>query len=98
MKIIAFTVAEKEYALDIENVIRVIRMKEITSIPKTSDFVEGVILWHGNVMPLINLRKTFSLEKQGTNKLDRIIITRAHRHHVGIGSIAIGAGSRVGPG
>jgi purine-binding chemotaxis protein CheW len=84
MKIIAFTIAEKEYALDIKNVIRVIRMKEMTSIPKTSDFVEGIILWHGNVLPLISLYKTFSLEKQGPNKLDRIIITRAHRHHVGI--------------
>ena len=56
MKIVAFTIIEKEYALEIKNVIRVIRMKEITPIPQTPDFIEGVILWHGKVMPLISLR------------------------------------------
>ena len=84
MKIVAFTIIEKEYALEIKNVIRVIRMKEITPIPQTPDFVEGVILWHGKVMPLISLHKKFSLEKQDPNKLNRIIITRLHKHHIGI--------------
>jgi purine-binding chemotaxis protein CheW len=46
--------------------------------------VEGVILWHGKVMPLISLHKKFSLGKQDPNKLNRIILTRVHRHHVGI--------------
>jgi purine-binding chemotaxis protein CheW len=84
MKIVAFTIFEKEYALDIKNVIQVIRIKEITPIPQSPDFVEGVILWYGKVMPLINLRKKFGLEKQELNKLNRIIITRLHRQHIGI--------------
>ena len=84
MKIVAFTIIEKEYALEIKNVSQVIRMKEITPIPQTPDFVEGVIIWHGKVMPLISLHKKFSLEKQGLNKLNRIIITRVHGHHIGI--------------
>lgn len=84
MKIVAFTILEKEYALEIKNVIQVIRMKEITPIPQTPDFVEGVIIWHGKVMPLISLHKKLSLEKQNPNKLNRIIITRFHEHHIGI--------------
>lgn len=77
-------IIEKEYALELKNVIQVIRMKEITPIPQTPDFVEGVIIWHGKVTPLISLHKKFSLEKQGSNKLNRIIITRVHGHHIGI--------------
>ena len=84
MKIIAFSIIEKEYALEIKNVSQVIRIKEITPIPQAPDFVEGVIIWHGKVMPLISLRKKFSLEKQDLNKLNRIIITRVHGHHIGI--------------
>ncbi len=84
MRIVGFTILEKEYALEIKSVIRVIRMKEIMPVPQTPDFVEGIILWHGKVMPLISLRKKFSLEKQGPNKLNRILITRVHGHHVGI--------------
>jgi purine-binding chemotaxis protein CheW len=84
MKIVAFTITEKEYALEIKNVSQVIRIKEITPIPQTPDFVEGVIIWHGKVMPLISLHKKFSLEKQGSNKLNRIIITGVHGYPIGI--------------
>ena len=84
MKIVAFTIIEKEYALEIKNVSRVIRMKEITSIPQAPDFVEGVIIWHGKVMPLISLHKKFGLGEQGLNKLKRIIITKVHGHYIGI--------------
>jgi purine-binding chemotaxis protein CheW len=84
MKIVAFTILEKEYALEIKNVIQVSHMQEITPIPQTPDFVEGVIIWHEKVMPLINLHKKFGLGKQGPNKSNRIIITRFNEYHIGI--------------
>ncbi|MEW6376186.1 MAG: chemotaxis protein CheW, partial [Thermodesulfobacteriota bacterium] len=84
MKIVAFTILDKEYALEIKEVSRVIRMKEITPIPQAPDFVEGVIIWHGKVTPLISLHKKFGLKKHGPNKLNRIIITRFHGQHIGI--------------
>jgi purine-binding chemotaxis protein CheW len=85
MKILAFTLVEREYAIEVKNVVRVIRMKEITPIPQTPDFVEGVILWHGRAIPLINLCKKFGLENQGVNhKQDRILVTRFHRYPLGI--------------
>ena len=84
MKIIAFAIFEKEYALEIKDVIQVIRMEEITPVPQTPDFVEGVILWRGKVMPLISLHKKLSLEKQNPNKSNRVIISGFHNHHIGI--------------
>jgi purine-binding chemotaxis protein CheW len=84
MKIVAFTIIGKEYALEIKNVSQVIRIKEVTPIPQTLDFVEGVIIWHGKVTPLISLHKKFRLEKQDSNTLNRIIITGVHGSHIGI--------------
>ncbi len=84
MKIVAFTIIDKEYAIDIKNVIQVISLKEITPIPQAPDFVEGIIVWQGRVMPLISLHKRFGLERQGPMKLDRVIITTFYKHHVGI--------------
>lgn len=84
MKIVAFTITEKEYALEIKSVSQVIRIKEITPIPQTLDFVEGVILWQGKVTPLISLHKRFRLEKQDSNILNRIIITGIHGSHIGV--------------
>lgn len=84
MRIVAFTILEKEYAIEIKDVIQVIRMEEITPIPQAPDFVEGVIIWHGKVTPLVSLRKKFGLEKGNPGKSDRILITRFHEHHIGI--------------
>ena len=84
MKIVAFIITEKEYALEIKNVSQVTRIKEITPIPQTLDFVEGVILWQGRVTPLISLHKRFRLEKKDSNILNRIIITGIHGSHIGI--------------
>jgi purine-binding chemotaxis protein CheW len=84
MNVIAFTIVEKEYAMEIKHVVRVIRMKKTTPIPQAPDFVEGVITWHSKVVPLVSLRKKFNIEKQGSNKLDRIIITRVNNHYIGI--------------
>ncbi len=84
MRIVAFTIIEKEYAIDIKNVIQVISLNEITPIPQASDFVEGIIVWHGRVMPLISLHKKFGLEKQDPLKLDRVIITTFYDHPIGI--------------
>lgn len=84
MKIVAFTILEKEYALNIKDVVQVISLKEMTPVPQAPDFVEGIIIWHGRVIPLVSLRKRFGLDKQAPMKSGRIIITKCYEHPIGI--------------
>ncbi len=84
MKLVAFVIADKEYALGIEQVLQVIRIREITPVPQAPDFVQGVIIWHARAIPLISLRKKFSLEKSLQENLSRIIIVKINRHNIGI--------------
>lgn len=84
MKLVIFTVADKEYALSIQQVREVIRLREITTIPEAPGFVEGVINLRGKVTPLINLRKKFGIPGIELSKLNRVIITQMNGHIVGI--------------
>jgi len=84
MKVTVFTLADKEYGVDISQVREVIRMKEITPVPDTAGFVEGVISLRGRVIPIINLRKKLGLEEKPITSANRIIISRLDSHFVGV--------------
>ena len=47
---------------------------DITSVPQTSDFVEGVINLRGKVIPVVDLRSKFGLQRTEYNELTCIIV------------------------
>ncbi|MBT3202008.1 MAG: chemotaxis protein CheW [Phycisphaerales bacterium] len=62
-KYLTFALAEEEYGLEILKVREIISMSEITSVPKTPEYVKGVINLRGKVIPVIDLRLKFSMEE-----------------------------------
>ncbi|MBE9536484.1 MAG: protein phosphatase CheZ [Proteobacteria bacterium] len=73
-QLVSFRLGEEEFAVDILKIQEIIRMMEITCIPKSPDFVEGVINLRGNVVPIIDLRKRFALPSENIGKNTRIIV------------------------
>ena len=57
LQLVTFTLRNEEYAVDILNVQEINRITEITQVPNSPSYVEGVINLRGKVMPVINLRK-----------------------------------------
>lgn len=84
MKIIVFRIAEKEYALDVLNVIRVVRQRAITTVPEAGDAVEGVIAFCGKVIPLVSMRKKFACSDSGFKPSSRFIISKVKNQTLGI--------------
>lgn len=84
MNLLSFNLADKEYALNIESVREVRRIKNITPIPKALDFIEGVVSMKGHVVPIINLRKKLGLPGQDKRGLNRVIITESGNHVLGL--------------
>jgi purine-binding chemotaxis protein CheW len=74
LQLVTFTLRNEEYAVDILNVQEINRITEITQVPNSPPYVEGVINLRGKVMPVINLRKKFGLEDKETDDTSRIII------------------------
>lgn len=61
-KYLTFTLAEEEYGIGILKVKEIIGMMPITTIPRTPEFVKGVINLRGKVIPIIDLRLKFNME------------------------------------
>jgi purine-binding chemotaxis protein CheW len=62
-KYLTFTLAEEEYGIGILKIKEIIGMMPITSVPKTPEFVKGVINLRGKVIPVIDLRLRFGMEE-----------------------------------
>ena len=61
-KYMTFKLADEEYGLEILRVRELIRLMEITEVPRTADHVRGVINLRGKVFPVVDLRKLFGMD------------------------------------
>ena len=59
---LTFALGEEMYGLEILAVQEIIQMAPITVVPRTPEFVRGVINLRGKVIPVIDLRKKFEME------------------------------------
>jgi purine-binding chemotaxis protein CheW len=74
LQLVTFSVGGEEFGVEILQVQEIIRMLEITKVPKAPSFVEGVINLRGKVIPIIDLRKRFGLDARARDKNTRIIV------------------------
>lgn len=73
IQVVAFELASAEYAVDILHVQEINRLINITRVPRSPNYIEGVINLRGNIIPVINLHKKFNLANQGFDEDTRII-------------------------
>jgi purine-binding chemotaxis protein CheW len=73
-KYLTFFLAQEEYGIGILYVKEIIGMMPITSVPKTPNFVKGVINLRGKVIPVIDLRLRFLIEESEYTERTCIIV------------------------
>jgi len=73
-KYLTFSLADEEYGVEILKIKEIIGMMPITTVPKTPEFVKGVINLRGKVIPVIDLRLRFSMEKSDYTERTCIIV------------------------
>jgi len=61
-KYLTFKLSSEEYGLEILKVREIIGLMEITPVPRTPDFVRGIINLRGKIIPVIDLRLKFGME------------------------------------
>ena len=60
---LTFTLDEELFALDISKVREVLEFTSVTKVPRTPEFMRGVINLRGNVVPVVDLRLKFGMSK-----------------------------------
>ncbi len=62
-KYLTFVLGHEEYGLEILQVREIIGLMDITAVPKVPEYVKGVINLRGKIIPVIDLRLKFGMEK-----------------------------------
>jgi purine-binding chemotaxis protein CheW len=81
-KYLTFKLANEEYGLEILKVREIIGLMEITKVPRTPDYIRGVINLRGKVIPVMDLRVKFLMEKtEDTNETCIIVVDVTRGDH-----------------
>jgi purine-binding chemotaxis protein CheW len=74
LQLVGFHVGEEEFGINILRVQEIIRAQQLTRVPNSPEFMEGVMNLRGKIIPVIALRKRFGLEAVAPDKQNRIVV------------------------
>ncbi len=83
-QLVVFDLSTEAYGVDIGAVREIIRLQYITKVPRTPEFVEGVINLRGKVIPVVDLRKRFGLPAEEESKENRIVVVDIGAQDIGV--------------
>ncbi|MFP4159579.1 MAG: chemotaxis protein CheW [Desulfobacterales bacterium] len=78
-KYLTFLLGDESYGIEILKVQEIIGMQTITRIPRTPEYVKGVINLRGKVIPVIDLRLRFGMEAAEVSRKTCIIVVQVSK-------------------
>lgn len=83
-RMVRFQLGDEEFGVDVMNVLEVIPVPEVRPVPKAPEFVEGVVDVRDSIVPVIDMRKRFSLPERGTDDPSRLLIVAMDEGRAGL--------------
>lgn len=83
LQLVTFRIGEEEFGVDILAVQEIIRLMQITMVPRAPAFIEGVINLRGKVIPVINMRTRFNMPALEHDSNTRIVVMEFDQKIVG---------------
>lgn len=83
IQLVTFRIGEEEFGVDIVAVKEIIRLMQITMVPRAPEFIEGVINLRGKVIPVVNMRKRFNKGQVTPDSSTRIVVMELDQKIVG---------------
>lgn len=74
MMLLTFTMDDWTCALDISVIDKTYRAAALTPLPETPEVVQGIVNIRGTVLPVISLRRRFSLPEKTLSPSDHFIV------------------------
>jgi purine-binding chemotaxis protein CheW len=84
LQIVGFRIGRETFGLPIGAVREIVRVPEITSVPNSPDFIEGVINLRGRIIPVVDLRKRFGEPVGAPSKKNRIVVVEVENRSLGL--------------
>lgn len=85
-KMVTFSLADKDYSIDIMHVKEIAKAGRFTFVPNTLPFVLGVYNLRGEIIPILDLRIFFNIEvpPRDENKLENMLILQVEDQKFGV--------------
>jgi len=84
LHIVGFRVGRETFGVPISLVHEIVRVPEITAVPDSPGYVEGVINLRGKIVSVVDLRKRFGEKEIAANKKNRILVAEVGGKMVGL--------------
>jgi len=84
VQLVVFSLGREEFGVEVTQVREIMRMEEITRMPKSPHFVEGIINLRGQIIAVIDLAKRMNVELGERGAETRIIVVEAGDVKVGM--------------
>jgi purine-binding chemotaxis protein CheW len=83
LQLVSFKIGDAEFGVDILRVQEINKMMELTIVPNTPSFIEGVVNLRGRIIPVLNLRTKLGLEIKEYDSETRIIVVELDDKTIG---------------
>ena len=83
-QLVVFTIGVEEFGVDISQVREIVRLLQITYLPKAPEFIEGVVNLRGQVVAVIDLAKRLGIASKQRGETTRIVIVEFGDNTVGM--------------
>src|SRR5262249_49102684 len=84
LELLTFSVGVEEYALAITAIQEIIKVPEITELPRAPHGVLGIISLRGTIVPIVDARVLLHLEREAPSRSSRILVLRADGDPMGV--------------
>lgn len=82
---LVFRLGDDEFGLPIDTVVEVAEVPpQITRVPKTPKFLEGVVNLRGDVLPVVDQRRRFDMPALENTSGRRLVVIKTERHRAGL--------------
>ncbi|MDD5747535.1 MAG: chemotaxis protein CheW [Actinomycetota bacterium] len=84
MQLVAFKVGKESFGVDVKKVEGVISLVDITRMPRSPSFVEGIINLRGQIIAVVDLASRLGIEGSGRGSKTRIVVVESEDVKIGL--------------
>ncbi len=84
LEMVIFQLDHELFGLDIFKVAEITKIMEITKVPRSLPFIEGIINLRGKIIPVLDLRQRLGFPPVKYGENGRIVIVRMEKRRIGL--------------
>jgi purine-binding chemotaxis protein CheW len=82
--VLSFQIHNQEYAIEVEEIESVVDIEEVTPVPNSREFINGVINLRGRIVPVVDLTKKINIKLPEEHEFENILVLKIDEQEIGV--------------